>query len=162
MLGAVAPRCPPDGPWRWPSTVRGGSPCFSSGSRVLAPIPPQWSLSRPQVLISKARGRERTSEPRETHTPVCLFVCLISPGNRSRSVSGASTGLSSSPLSSPRVRPAPQLRRSKGVKTLEQRLCSRNYNSHEVLRHCLFVPIGPQSQSRMSSWAFPPPVGLGF
>lgn len=22
MLGAVAPRCPPDGPWRWPSTVR--------------------------------------------------------------------------------------------------------------------------------------------
>uniref|UniRef100_A0A8C0R287 BR serine/threonine kinase 1 n=1 Tax=Canis lupus dingo TaxID=286419 RepID=A0A8C0R287_CANLU len=38
---------------------------------------------------------------------------------RSRSVSGASTGLSSSPLSSPRVRPAPQLRRSKGVKTLD-------------------------------------------
>ena len=38
---------------------------------------------------------------------------------RSRSVSGASTGLSSSPLSSPRVRPGPRwIKGGKGVKTL--------------------------------------------
>lgn len=36
-------------------------------------------------------------------------ICFFNPVNRSRSVSGASTGLSSSPLSSPRVRLDPQV-----------------------------------------------------
>lgn len=61
MLGAVAPQCLPGGPWKWPNTVRGGSPRPSSGSqswrvrggwevRVLAQLPLDRTVSLGQVI----------------------------------------------------------------------------------------------------------------
>lgn len=83
--------------------------------RALTPYPPQrccvigTSLLPSLGLISSSQrtvlGRGHLSLLKPSHL---IFFFLICPENRSRSVSGASTGLSSSPLSSPRVRPRPK------------------------------------------------------
>lgn len=80
MPVVAAPLYPPDGPWRWPSTVRGGNPAPTVGSPGLggegvqgfnpnatSTVLCDWSkspaLSGPYFLILKECGRERTPEP---------------------------------------------------------------------------------------------------
>lgn len=134
MLGVVVPQCLPDGPWRWPSTVRGESlspletssapenkgsrhsrPCSTSSVLMLRT---NEDLPGPHSLIWE------DMEMKDYLNPLKLSqICFFNPVNRSRSVSGASTGLSSSPLSSPRVRLDPQVNgdRSEKSEKIEQK-----------------------------------------
>ena len=95
-------------------TALGGERVQGSNAAPTSEVPCDWDkpppLSGPHLLILQECGREKAlSLPKPSHL---IFF-------RSRSVSGASTGLSSSPLSSPRVRPGPRwIKGGKGVKTL--------------------------------------------
>lgn len=102
-------------------TALGGERVQGSNPMATSEVLRDWdktpSLSGPHFLILKeCEGRRHLSLLKPSHL---IFFPLICSGNRSRSVSGASTGLSSSPLSSPRVRPGPRwIKGGKGMKTL--------------------------------------------
>lgn len=126
-------------PWGGVGRVQGCSP------RVLCVGDKPLPLSGPRF----SPAGDRVPPSSETPSLIFFFSFLTHPGHRSRSVSGASTGLSSSPLSSPRVRPGPQ-RSWEGL--LEQRDC----NAPGILKYELLVPerseTCPQAISTPQNW----------
>lgn len=64
--------------------------------------------------------------PQITSAPVCVLACLC---HRSRSISGASSGLSTSPLSSPRVSHDPQ------------NLFKYTHTTHSHIQHTPLDPV---------------------
>lgn len=134
MPGVVAPQCLPDGPWKWPSTVRGereavpSGRIFTEGAERSRPgsTSRAWSLICEDMEMEKHLNLLKLSQ-----------IIFFNPVNRSRSVSGASTGLSSSPLSSPRVRLDPQR-----IREINRKYNSMKHSCPRSVKDTIFVFSG--------------------